>query len=158
LLLKILTWLKIDLGGFNWSFWYSFVGWRIASCWVDFDMKTVFLLMFKLFFIKKRANLGAALKFYCGQSLENAFSRSGYHGDLWDFKSTLERYPDLQNDMKSLSEFSTRKKIADFAGMISLIRRNEIFLWKHKGVKVDTILEKNQVISVGFKMLIFFVY
>jgi DNA polymerase-3 subunit epsilon len=25
---------------------------------------------------------------------------------------------DLQNDIKSLSEFSTRKKIADFAGMI----------------------------------------
>jgi DNA polymerase-3 subunit epsilon len=37
-------------------------------------------------------------------------------------KAQLERYPDLQNDMKSLSQFSTRKKIADFAGMISLIR------------------------------------
>jgi DNA polymerase-3 subunit epsilon len=29
-------------------------------------------------------------------------------------KAQLERYPDLQNDIKSLSEFSTRKKIADF--------------------------------------------
>jgi hypothetical protein len=31
----------------------------------------------------------------------------------------------------------------------------EILLWKHKGVKVDKILEKNQGISVGYKMLIF---
>jgi hypothetical protein len=29
--------------------------------------------------------------------------------------------------MKSLSEFTTRKKIADFAGMIVLIRMIEIF-------------------------------
>jgi DNA polymerase-3 subunit epsilon len=28
------------------------------------------------------------------------------------------RYPELENDMKLLSEFTTRKKIADFAGMI----------------------------------------
>jgi DNA polymerase-3 subunit epsilon len=46
--------------------------------------------------------------------------------------------------MKSLSEFSTRKKIADFAGMISFDKDgHEIFSFgKHKGVKVDTILEK----------------
>jgi DNA polymerase-3 subunit epsilon len=60
-------------------------------------------------------NLGAAMKFYCGQSLENAHSAEAIPYDLGDFKSALERYPDLQNDMKSLSEFSTRKKIADFA-------------------------------------------
>jgi hypothetical protein len=38
------------------------------------------------------------------------------------FKAQLDRYPDFENDMKSLSEFSTRKKIADFAGMILLIK------------------------------------
>jgi DNA polymerase-3 subunit epsilon len=45
--------------------------------------------------------------------------------------------------MKSLSEFSTRKKIADFAGMIAFDKEdNEIFAFgKHKGVKVDKILE-----------------
>jgi DNA polymerase-3 subunit epsilon len=34
----------------------------------------VFLLIFKQSFIKRRANIRAALKFYCGQSLENAHS------------------------------------------------------------------------------------
>jgi DNA polymerase-3 subunit epsilon len=42
-------------------------------------------------------------------------------------KAQLE-HPDLQNDIKSLSEFSTRKKIADFAGMIAFDKEdNEIF-------------------------------
>jgi DNA polymerase-3 subunit epsilon len=52
-------------------------------------------------------------------------------------KAQLERYPDLQNDIKSLSEFSTRKKIADFAGMIAFDKEdNEIFAFgKHKGVR-----------------------
>jgi DNA polymerase-3 subunit epsilon len=93
------------------------------------------------------------MKFYCGQVLENAHSvRSWYHGDLWDFKSALERYPDLQNDMKSLSEFSTRKKIADFAGMISLIRTAMKYSFgKHKGVKVDTILKGTRLFQLDSK-------
>jgi DNA polymerase-3 subunit epsilon len=46
--------------------------------------------------------------------------------------------------MKLLSEFTTRKKIADFAGMIAFDKDDEeIFtLVKHKGIKVNTILEK----------------
>jgi DNA polymerase-3 subunit epsilon len=42
-----------------------------------------------------------------------------------------------------LSEFTTRKKIADFAGMIAFdTDDDEIFTFgKHKGVKVDKVLE-----------------
>jgi DNA polymerase-3 subunit epsilon len=69
----------------------------------------VFLLIFKRSFIKEERTL-AALKFYCGQSLENAHSQR----ILWQPYEILHSwYPDLQNDIKSLSEFSTRKK-ADF--------------------------------------------
>src|SRR6187431_312690 len=51
-------------------------------------------------------------------------------------KAQLDRYPELENDIKSLSEFTTRKKIADFAGMIAFDKDdNEIFTFgKHKGV------------------------
>jgi DNA polymerase-3 subunit epsilon len=46
-------------------------------------------------------------------------------------KAQLDRYPELENDMKSLSEFTTRKKIADFAGMIAFDKDDEeILLWK----------------------------
>jgi DNA polymerase-3 subunit epsilon len=45
--------------------------------------------------------------------------------------------------MKSLSEFSTRKKNADFAGMISFDKDGvEVFSFgKHKGVKVEHVLD-----------------
>jgi DNA polymerase-3 subunit epsilon len=66
-------------------------------------------------------------------------------------KAQPERYPDLQNDMKSLSEFSTRKKIADFAGMISLIRTAMKYFCKHKGVKVDTILKGTRLFQLDSK-------
>jgi DNA polymerase-3 subunit epsilon len=68
------------------------------------------------------------------------FSRSGYHSDLRNIKAQLDRYPELENDMKSLSEFTTRKKIADC--------RNDRF-WrmdlerKTQGVKVDKIFPVN---------------
>jgi DNA polymerase-3 subunit epsilon len=68
------------------------------------------------------------------KNTENAFSRSGYHSDLRNIKSAIRPLSELENDMKSLSEFTTRKKIADFAGMILLIRMMKRFYFgKHKG-------------------------
>jgi DNA polymerase-3 subunit epsilon len=59
-------------------------------------------------------------------------------------KAQLERYDDLDNDMKSLSEFTTRKKSVDFAGFIALNDKGqEIFTFgKHKGALVDDVLDK----------------
>ena len=58
-------------------------------------------------------------------------------------KAQLDRYDDLENDVKWLSEFTTRKKIADFAGMIAFDKDDEeIFTFgKHKGAKVNKVLE-----------------
>ena len=84
------------------------------------------------------------MKFYCGQSLENAHSAEADTMATYEImKAQLDRYPELENDIKSLSEFTTRKKIADFAGMIAFDKDgDEIFTFgKHKGVKVDVVLE-----------------
>jgi DNA polymerase-3 subunit epsilon len=91
----------------------------------------------------ERAYLSAAYKFYCGESLENAHSAEADTLATYEIlKAQLDRYPELDNDMKSLSEFTTRKKIADFAGMIALIKMMKKFYFgKHKGVK-KSILEK----------------
>ena len=78
------------------------------------------------------------------QSLENAHSAEADTMATYEImKAQLDRYPELENDMKSLSEFTTRKKIADFAGMIAFDADNdEVFTFgKHKGVKVDVVLE-----------------
>ena len=56
----------------------------------------------------------------------------------------LEKYPELQTDMKTLSEYTTRKKSVDFAGFIALNKEGkEIFTFgKNKGQLVEDILEK----------------
>jgi DNA polymerase-3 subunit epsilon len=136
-----------DLGGFNSDrFDIPLLAEELLRAGVDFEMKNCVSVDVQTIFHKKEERtLGAALKFYCGQSLENAHSAEADTMATYEIlKAQLELYPDLQNDMKSLSEFSTRKKIADFAGMISYDKEgNEIFSFgKHKGVKVDTILEK----------------
>lgn len=55
----------------------------------------------------------------------------------------MDRYDDLENDMRALSEFTTRKKSVDFAGFIALNEDGqEVFTFgKHKGVLVDEVLE-----------------
>jgi DNA polymerase III subunit epsilon len=88
--------------------------------------------------------LSAALKFYCGKNLENAHSAEADTMATYEIlKAQLDRYPELENDMKTLSEFTTRKKIADFAGMIAFDQDGEeVFTFgKHKGVKVEKVLE-----------------
>jgi DNA polymerase-3 subunit epsilon len=94
----------------------------------DFDMKNSVSVDVQTIFIKRRANIRAALKLLWA-SLENAHSAEADTMATYEIlKAQLERYPDLQNDIKSLSEFSTRKKIADFAGMIAFDKEdNEIF-------------------------------
>ena len=89
--------------------------------------------------------MAAAYKFYCGQSLENAHSAEADTNATYEIlKSQLERYPDLQNDMKSLAEFTTRKRSVDFAGFIILDKDGEecFSFGKHKNVKVAKVLEQ----------------
>ena len=59
-------------------------------------------------------------------------------------KSQLDKYEELENDTKFLAEFSSRKKIADFAGFITFNKEGlECFSFgKHKGKLVTDVLEK----------------
>lgn len=135
-----------DLAGFNSDrFDIPLLAEEMLRAGVDFDMKNrVSVDVQTIFHKKEERTLSAALKFYCGQDLENAHSAEADTMATYEIlKAQLERYSDLDNDMKLLSEFSTRKKNADFAGMISFDKEgNEVFSFgKHKGVKVDTVLE-----------------
>ena len=121
-----------DLGGFN-------------SDRFDIDMKNKVSVDVQTIFHKmEERTLSAALKFYCGKNLDNAHSAEADTMATYEIlKAQLDRYPELENDMKSLSEFTTRKKIADFAGMIAFDQDDEeIFTFgKHKGAKVEKVLE-----------------
>ena len=135
-----------DLGGFNSDrFDIPLLAEELLRAGVDFDMKNkVSVDVQTIFHKKEERTLSAALKFYTGNSLENAHTAEADTNATYEIlKAQLDRYPDLENDMKSLSEFTTRKKIVDFAGMIAFDKDNhEIFAFgKHKGKKVDDILD-----------------
>jgi DNA polymerase-3 subunit epsilon len=136
-----------DLAGFNSDrFDIPLLAEELLRAGVDFDMKNRVSVDVQTIFHKmEERTLSAAFKFYCGQSLENAHSAEADTMATYEIlKSQLDRYENLENDMKSLSEFTTRKKSVDFAGFIAMnTEGKEIFTFgKHKGALVEDIFDK----------------
>lgn len=135
-----------DLAGFNSDrFDIPLLAEELLRAGVDFDMgNRVSVDVQTIFHKMEERTLGAAYKFYCGKTLENAHSAAADTMATYEIlKSQLERYDTLTNDIKQLSEFTTRKKSVDFAGFIALNDKGqEIFTFgKHKGVLVEKVLE-----------------
>ena len=136
-----------DLAGFNSDrFDIPLLAEELLRAGVDFDMKNRVSVDIQTIFHKmEERTLSAAYKFYCGQTLENAHSAEADTIATYEIlKAQLDRYSDLENDIKSLSEFTTRKKTVDFAGFIALNDKGqEIFTFgKHKGAVVEKVLEE----------------
>ena len=93
----------------------------------------------------EKRTLGAAYQFYCNKDLDDAHSAAADTNATYEvLLAQLERYPELENNIKKLSEFTTRKQSLDFAGFIAKGKDGDpIFAFgKHKGKKVDDVLEK----------------
>jgi DNA polymerase-3 subunit epsilon len=136
-----------DLAGYNSDrFDIPLLAEELLRAGVDFDMKNrVSVDVQTIFHKKEERTLSAAVKFYCDKSLENAHSAEADTMATYEIlKAQLDRYSDLDNDIKSLSEFTTRKKSVDFAGFIALNDKGqEIFTFgKHKGALVEKVLEE----------------
>ena len=135
-----------DLAGFNSDrFDIPLLAEELLRAGVDFDMKNrVSVDIQTIFHKKEERTLAAAYKFYCGETLENAHSAEADTMATYEIlKSQFDRYDDLPQDMKSLSEYTTRKKTADFAGFIIIDKDgDEAFSFgKNKGKKVNDVLE-----------------
>lgn len=135
-----------DLAGFNSNrFDIPLLAEELLRANIDFDMKNRNAIDVQNIFHKmEQRTLVAAYKFYCGKDLTNAHSAAADTMATYEvLKAQLDRYEDLENDMKFLGDFSTRKKSADFAGFIGYDKDNvEIFTFgKHKGKKVVEILD-----------------
>ena len=113
---------------------------------IDFSTKNLKTIDVQTIFHKmEQRNLTAALKFYCNKKLENAHSAMEDTQATHDvLMSQLDRYNDLEPSMSFLSDFTTRRKTADFAGYIVFNKEGEecFSFGKHKGKTVDYILEK----------------
>jgi DNA polymerase-3 subunit epsilon len=135
-----------DLAGFNSDrFDIPLLAEELLRAGVDFDMKNRVSVDVQTIFHKmEERTLSAAYRFYCSKTLENAHSAEADTEATYEIlKAQLDRYDNLENDMKLLSEFTTRKKSVDFAGFIALDDKGrEIFTFgKHKGVLVEKVLE-----------------
>ena len=94
----------------------------------------------------EQRTLSAAYKFYCKKDLVDA------HSALADTQATvdvleaqLDFYPELQNDIQFLSNFSTSGNNVDFAGRIVKNEKNQpVFNFgKYKGQPVKEVLTKD---------------
>lgn len=136
-----------DLAGFNSDrFDIPVLAEELLRSDIDFDMgNRVSVDVQTIFHKMEQRTLSAAYKFYCGKNLDDAHSAAVDTNATYEvLKSQLDRYEELENDMKFLAEFTTRKVTADFAGFISFDEDGiEVFSFgKHKGKKVEDVLEQ----------------
>ncbi len=136
-----------DLGGYNSNrFDIPLLVEELLRAGVDFDMKNIQAVDVQTIFHKKeQRTLSAAYQFYCGKELEGAHGAEADTNATYEvLKSQLDRYKDLQNDIKYLADFSARKRFADFAGFIAYDKKGqEVFAFgKYKGKNVEKVLEE----------------
>lgn len=134
-----------DLAGYNSNrFDIPMLAEEMLRAEQDFDLKNVNCIDVQTIFHKKeKRTLEAAYKFYCDKDLADAHSAEA------DTKATyevllgqLQKYEDLENDVKWLADFSKHKEFADFAGFIRFDKDGkEVFSFgKHKGKLVEDVL------------------
>jgi DNA polymerase-3 subunit epsilon len=103
------------------------------------DVQTIFHKM-------EQRTLSAAYKFYCNKDLDKAHSAEEDARATYEvLKSQLDRYPELRNDIKYLSEFSSFTNNVDFAGrMIYNENKEEVINFgKYKGRLVTEVLSND---------------
>lgn len=94
----------------------------------------------------EQRTLSAAYKFYCKKDLENAHSAFADTRATVDvLEAQLDFYPELQNDIQYLSDFSTSGNNIDFAGRIVWNdKKQPVFNFgKYKGQLVKEVLAKD---------------
>ncbi|MCP9201054.1 3'-5' exonuclease [Gramella sp. GC03-9] len=136
-----------DLAGYNSNrFDIPLLVEELLRAGIDFEMKNVVAVDVQTIFHKKeQRTLSAAYQFYCGKNLDDAHSAEADTEATYEvLKSQLDRYEDLENDMKWLANFSSRKKAADFAGFIAFDKKGkEVFTFgKYRGKQVEKVLEE----------------
>ena len=134
-----------DLAGFNSNrFDIPLLAEEFLRAGVDIDLgKRKFIDVQTIFHKMEQRNLTAAYKFYCGKDLTEAHSAEGDTRATYEvLMSQLDRYPELENDVDALSEFSSFNSNVDFAGRMIYNEKGEevINFGKYKGRLVKEVL------------------
>ncbi len=137
-----------DVAGFNSNrFDVPMLQEELLRAGQDFNFnKCKFVDVQTIFHKKEQRNLVAAYRFYCDKNLEDAHSASADTLATYEvLKAQLDRYPDLQNDVDFLAEFSTQNRNVDLSGRMIYNEQNvPVFNFgQHRGKPVAEVLAKN---------------
>ncbi len=135
-----------DLAGFNSNrFDIPLLAEEFIRAGVDIDLTRHRFIDVQVIFHKmEQRTLSAAYKFYCDKNLEDAHTAEGDTRATYEvLKAQLDRYPQLKNDVQSLSTFSSFTRNVDFAGrMVYNDKGEEVFNFgKYKGQLVTEVLK-----------------
>lgn len=134
-----------DLAGFNSNrFDIPLLAEEFLRADVEIDLnKRKFIDVQTIFHKMEQRTLSAAYKFYCNKELENAHSAEHDTKATYEvLKAQLDRYPELENNIKFLSEYSSFTNNVDFAGRMIYNDKGEevINFGKYKGRLVSEVL------------------
>lgn len=137
-----------DLAGYNSNkFDIPLLAEEFLRAGIDIDLKRRKFIDVQIIFMKmEQRTLSAACKFFLGKELDNAHSAEADTLATYEvLQAQLDRYPNLENDMGMLAEFSAHNRNVDFAGRIVYNDEDvEVFNFgKHKGKPVTEILAKD---------------
>ena len=134
-----------DLAGFNSNrFDIPLLAEEFLRAGSDFDLKKrKFVDVQTIFHKMEQRTLAAAYIFYCNKELDKAHSAEVDTKATYEvLQAQLDRYPELKNDIKFLSEFSSFNNNVDFAGRMIYNEKGEevINFGKYKGRLVTDVL------------------
>jgi len=137
-----------DLAGYNSvKFDIPLLAEEFLRSGVDIDLKRRKFVDVQVIFMKMEPRtLAAAYKFFVNKELDNAHSAEADTKATYEvLQAQLDRYPNLENDIGKLAEFSAHNRNVDFAGRIIYNEDDvEVFNFgKYKGVAVTEVLEKD---------------
>ncbi|MCQ2064721.1 MAG: 3'-5' exonuclease [Bacteroidaceae bacterium] len=137
-----------DIAGFNSNrFDVPLLAEEFLRAGVDIDLNRHRFIDVQVIFHKmEQRTLTAAYKLYCGKDLTDAHSADGDTRATYEvLQAQLDRYPELQNDMEWLSQFSSFTRNVDFAGRI--VRNDkgqEVFNFgKYKDMPVTEVFRRD---------------
>ena len=134
-----------DLGGYNSNkFDWPLLAEEFLRAGLDFDVEGKKLVdVQKIYHQLEPRTLSAAYKFYCEKDLSNAHSAEADITATWEvFAAQVARYPQLGNNLDTVTKFIGVEEIVDFARRFSMENGREVFNFgKHKGKAVEDVLK-----------------
>ena len=135
-----------DLAGYNSDkFDIPLLAEELLRAEIDFNLDNIMTIDVQNIFHKmEQRTLTAAYQFYCGKILDNAHSSKVDTLATYEvLESQIDKYSELESNVKFLSDFSKRGRNVDLAGFIKF-DENDIPCFsfgKHRGKSVEYVLE-----------------